>query len=65
MVVEANQLPEANTMVSLAILKSSGAVTQMHKMPGFKVRVMVTKAVLSKPCLWLWLGSWAGLLSGL
>ena len=44
-VVEGNQLLDATIVASLAILLSSAGVTHMHKMPGPKVRVMVTKAM--------------------
>ena len=43
--VKDDQLLDTTTVASLAILLSSAGVTQMHKMPGPKVRVVVTKAV--------------------
>ena len=46
--VEANQLPDATPVVSMAVLESSTGVTQMPKMPGYKNRVMATKAVAIK-----------------
>ena len=47
-IVEGNQLLDATTVVSLAILLSSAGVTHMHKMPGPEVRAMVTKAMAIK-----------------
>ena len=44
-VVKGDQLPDATTVESLAILLSSAKVTQMYKIPGPKVGVMATKAV--------------------
>ena len=42
--VEGDQLLDATIVASLAILLSAG-VTHMHKMPGPKVRVFITKAM--------------------
>ena len=43
--VKGDQLPDATTVASLAILLSSARVTLMHKMPGPEVRDMATKAM--------------------
>ena len=43
--VVSNQLPDATTVVSLAILPSNAGVTQMHKILRAEVRVVATKAV--------------------
>ena len=43
--VKANQLLDATTVASLAILLSSGGVTQMHKMVGLEVSIVATKAM--------------------
>ena len=43
--VKGNQLLDATIVASLAILLSSAGVTQIHKIPGPKVRVMATKAM--------------------
>ena len=42
--VKGNQLPDATTRASLAILLSSPGVTQMHKMPRPEVRSWATKS---------------------
>ena len=44
-IVEDDQLLDANTVASLAILLSSAGVTKMPKILGPEVRVMVTKVV--------------------
>ena len=46
--VEADQLPNASIVASLAISLSSARVTQMPKMLGPKVREVATKAVAIK-----------------
>ena len=43
-IVEANQIPDATTIASLASLLSSNKVMQMHKILEAKVRVVATKA---------------------
>ena len=43
--LEGNHQLDATIVVSLAILLSSAGETHMHKMPGPKVRLMVTQAV--------------------
>ena len=43
--VEGNQLLDATTVASLAILLGSSGVTHIHKMLGPKVRVMATKTI--------------------
>ena len=45
MLVEGNQLPDAITVASLAILLSSALLAQIYKMPGPEVRVVATKAM--------------------
>ena len=44
-VVKGNQLLDATIVAVLVILISSAGVPHTHKMPGSKVRVMVTKTV--------------------
>ena len=44
-VVEASQLPDASTVISLAILLSSVGITHMLKMPGTNARVVATNAM--------------------
>ena len=43
--VKGDQLLDATIVASLAILLSSAEVTYMYKIPGPKVRVVVTKTV--------------------
>ena len=46
--VEANQLPDATTMVSLATSLKSGGVTQTPRILGPEFSIMGTKAVAIK-----------------
>ena len=46
--IEANHLPDATTVVSLAILQSSAGVIQIPIILGPKVRVVATRAVAIK-----------------
>ena len=42
---EGDRLPDATTVASLAILLTSAGVTQMHRIPGPKVKVVAANAV--------------------
>ena len=62
--VEGNQLPDATTVVSLAILLSNAGATQMPKIPVPKVGAMATKAMAIKAMVLAMVGVMGRLMIG-